>query len=149
MAKTAESLEPTRTKPLGAGEGGRLPRGLSLFRFFLFSGLMLGAAYGGLALYKGSPPVPGFHVQGAPHPADWSPAPWWLPVFVGLHARIGVERTAAGFLYRGRAGHACFGAAAVAIGIFCGGVLGWVTGEQARRYVVRRYGKRQACTPQG
>jgi len=30
-----------------AGEGGGLPKGLSLFRFILFSALMLGALYGG------------------------------------------------------------------------------------------------------
>ncbi len=134
---------PSRLKPLGAGEGGRLPRGLSLFRFFLFSGLMLGALYGGAALYWGAPPIPGYVGPGSTSAASWAPSPWWLPVFLGLHAGIGVEHSAMGFQYRGRAGHACFAAAAMALGVLCGGTLGWISGEQARRMLVRRLGERK------
>lgn len=131
-----------RSKPWGAGEGGRLPRGLSLFRFFLFSALMLGAAYGGAALYFGSPPPPGYASAGAPPARAWSPSPIWLPVFVCLHARVGVEETEGGYAFRGPAGRALFGSAAIGFGILCGGAVGWVVGEQVRRQAVRRKEKR-------
>ena len=123
----------TEIKPLGAGEGGRLPRGLSLFRFVLFSALLLGACYGGASLYFGSPPPPGS--AGA---AAWSPSPLWLPSFLSIHAGLGVARMPEGLVRRGPLGGALFGGATILWGTLLGGAVGWVAGERIRRLTLRR-----------
>lgn len=132
MSDTAQP----QLKPLGAGEGGRLPKGLSLFRFFLFSGLMLGAAYGGAALYFGGPPWPGAKIPGEVPAAEWRPSPIWLPVFAAVHSGAGVKHTDRGYAFEGRGGQAVFGLVAMALGILAGGAAGWGVGEAARRYIL-------------
>jgi hypothetical protein len=129
--------EALRAKRLGAGEGGRLPRGLSLFRFFLFSGLMLGAVYGGASLYFASPPVPGYIPAEGVSSAQWSPSPLWLPGFLSIHGKLGVAWTPAGYAFRGSLGRALFGMSTIAMGILLGGVVGWIVGERVRRYVLK------------
>ena len=120
-------------RPLGAGEGGRLPRGLSLFRFVLFSSLMLGACYGGASLYFDAPPP-----AGTPAAAAWSPSPLWLPAFLSLHAGLGITKTSAGYAFAGRGGSALFAGTTLVWGLLLGGAAGWWGGERVRQYVVRR-----------
>jgi len=128
----------TPLRPLGAGEGGRLPRGLSLFRFFLFCGLMLGALYGGASLYFNSAPPPGYTNPQNERAADWQPSPLWLPSWMLFKLQLGVAHTEDGYAFRSPAGHALFGSLGILIGILLGGTLGWTVGEQARRHVLRK-----------
>lgn len=125
-------------KIVKAGEGGGLPKGLSLFRFILFSSLMLGAIYGGVSLYFNSPPPPGdIPPTGVPS-SQWEPSPAWLPSFVALKLNVGTTRTPAGYVFSGRLGYAIFACASIVMGIVILGAAGWIGGEAIRRETVRR-----------
>src|SRR3954463_3313581 len=89
-----------------AGEGGGLPKGLSLFRFIFFSSLMLGACYGGAAIYFGSPPPPGDVPPHGIPAAQWEPNALWLPSFIPLKLNLGLKPSALGYVYQGRSGQA-------------------------------------------
>lgn len=133
-----ESAAAPAERPFTAGEGGRLPMGLALFRFFLFGFLMLGAVYGGASLYRGGPPPRGLVTPGGVLPATWEPSPVWFPSFLTIKAGMGVTRLSSGYAFRGPLGYAFYGAAAITIGILLGGAVGWLVGEAARRHVIRR-----------
>src|ERR1700719_1433858 len=91
-----------------AGEGGGLPKGLSLFRFVLFSALMLGGVYGGASLYFNEPPAPGdIPPHGIPA-AQWQPNPLWLPSYAAIELGIGVKPSSEGYVFTGRRGHALY-----------------------------------------
>jgi hypothetical protein len=124
-----------------AGEGGgALPKGLSLFRFILFSFLMSGAVYGGAGLYFNAPPRAGdVPPRGLPA-AQWEPNPAWLPNFLALKIGIGVRRETDGYHFSGSAGYALYGSASIVFGILIFGVIGWFLGEFIRKQVVRRRG---------
>lgn len=134
-----ESSEP----PLvAAGEGGHLPRGLSLFRFILFSFLMLGAAYGGAALYFDAPPPPGYEAPSGLRAAAWEPSPVWLPTYAALKLGVGVAHGPEGYVFSSRLGHAAHAGCAIALGIALGGLAGWCAGESIRRAYLRRKNER-------
>ena len=121
-----------------AGEGGGLPKGLSLFRFILFSSIMLGSCYGGAAIYFNAPPPPGdIPPHGVPS-AQWEPSPLWLPSFLVIKFNLGVKPSPLGYVYSGRSGQAIFGSVAILFGMLIFGVIGWFGGEQVRRWVVRK-----------
>lgn len=122
----------------GEGGGGGLPKGLSLFRFILFSSLMLGALYGGASLFFNAPPRAGdIPPRGVPA-AQWEPSPLWLPSFLALKLGIGSSRTPLGYVFTGASGHALYAMVSVIFGIFIVGGIGWIAGEAIRREVVRR-----------
>ncbi|MCZ7646254.1 MAG: hypothetical protein M5U26_13390 [Planctomycetota bacterium] len=131
---SAESFE----RPQAAGEGGRLPKGLSLFRFILFSCLMLGAAWGGLSLYAGAPPPPGYTPPNGIPAAQWEPSPLWLPNYLVLKTGLGAARTPNGYAFRGRLGYALHAGASIFVGILILGGAGWIAGERVRRWSIRR-----------
>ncbi|MCW8132724.1 MAG: hypothetical protein KIS92_20425 [Planctomycetota bacterium] len=131
-------LDEDAPKPPGAGEGSSLPRGLSVFRFILFSSLMLGAGYAGLSLWAGSPPPPGYIPVGETPASAWEPSPAYLPVYAMLKLRLGARHTPEGYVYNGQLGYALFGAGAMTLGILLGGVLGWIAGERVRQEILRR-----------
>jgi len=124
-------------KPL-AGEGGGLPKGLSLFRFILFSGLMLGAIYGGLSLYLDPVPRAGDIPPTGIPAAQWHPNPLCLPTYLAIALRAGVAPSPQGYVFRGRTGHALFAAATLFLGMLTGALIGWFAGEAIRRYAVRK-----------
>ena len=142
---TNDSSVPSRSTPTPpaiprsrAGEGGGLPKGLSLFRFILFSSLMLGALYGGVSLSFNTPPPPGdVPPHGVPS-AEWSPSPLWLPAFIALQLRIGAAPTPQGYVFSSRAGYAAFAMASVIFGIVLLGLVGWFAGEAIRKWAVRK-----------
>jgi hypothetical protein len=122
----------------GEGGGGGLPKGLSLFRFILFSSLMLGAIYGAASLYFDSPPRAGdIPPRGLPA-ALWEPNPLLLPGFLALKLGVGTHRTPDGYVFSGAAGYALYGMVSIVFGIFIVGGIGWVAGEAIRREMVRR-----------
>ena len=126
-----------------AGEGGGLPKGLSLFRFVLFSFLMLGAVYACASLYVNSPPRAGdIPPEGVPA-ASWEPNPLFLPSYLALKLRIGSERTPLGYVFSGRAGLAFYGSASVFFGILIFGGVGWIAGELARKLWLHQRAKRR------
>jgi len=121
-----------------AGEGGGLPKGLSLFRFIFFSCVMLGSVYGAASLYFNTPPLPGdISPQGVPA-AQWSPSPLWLPSYVAYKCQLGVRHINAGYIFVGRLGRATYGSSSIFLGMLILGVTGWISGELIRRAVVRR-----------
>ncbi|MBI3830512.1 MAG: hypothetical protein HY291_13410 [Planctomycetes bacterium] len=122
----------------GAGEGSSLPRGLSVFRFVLFSGLLLGAAYAGLALALGSPPPPGYVTVYEAPASEWQPSPIWLPVYLLIKAGVGVRHTPEGYVFTGQLGYALFGGGAMTVGILLGGLAGWFAGERIRQRILRK-----------
>lgn len=121
-----------------AGEGGGLPKGLSLFRFILFSCLMTGALYGGASLYFNTPPLPGDSPPGEIPAAQWQPSPLWLPSFIAFQLRIGVRPSPIGYVFTGRMGHAAHGSASIFFGILLLGGVGWFAGETIRKAAVRK-----------
>lgn len=121
-----------------AGEGGGLPKGLSLFRFILFSSLLLGAMYGGLSLHFNTPPAIGDTPPGGVSSAEWQPNPVWLPAYVALKANLGVSYTVAGYLYSSRLGYALHATASLMLGIAMLGLMGWFGGEAIRKWAVRK-----------
>ena len=124
--------------PARAGEGGGLPKGLSLFRFILFSALMAGALYGGVSLNFNTPPPAGdVPPHGAPA-AEWSPNPVWLPAYVAIKLQIGVAPSPLGYVFTGRMGYALFAVASIAFGIVIVGFIGWFGGEAIRKWAVRK-----------
>lgn len=135
-------LDPTiRSQPTvraQAGEGGGLPKGLSLFRFILFSFLMLGAVYGGASLWFDAPPPPGDVPPRGVAAAQWQPSPLWLPSYIAIRLRIGVQPSAQGYVFSSRAGRAFFASSTIAIGILLLGTVGWFGGERIRRAAIQR-----------
>lgn len=121
-----------------AGEGGGLPKGLSLFRFILFSSVMLGALYGGLSLHFNTPPAIGDTPPGGLSSVEWQPNPAWLPAFVALKANVGVTHTVAGYLYSSRLGYALHATVSLVIGMALLGSMGWFGGEAIRKWAVRK-----------
>jgi len=121
-----------------AGEGGGLPKGLSLFRFILFSFVMLGGVYGGVSLFFNTPPRPGDKPPGGVPSAEWQPSPLWLPAFITIKSGIGVQATPLGYVFSGRLGRAIGGSATIFWGMLIGGIAGWFIGESVRRYAVRK-----------
>lgn len=117
----------------GAGEGSKLPKGLSLFRFILFSALMLGAVYGGVSLYFNSPPLPGDIPPNGIPSAQWTPNPIWLPSFLAMKFQLGIHPSEIGYIFTGRLGHAIYGSASILLGIILLGGAGWIAGENIRR----------------
>ncbi len=126
----------------GAGEGTHLPKGLSLFRFFLFAGLMLGAVYGGLSLQYATPPPLGYVSSKGAMDADggagWRPSWLWVPACLSIKVGIGVERSGTGYAIRNRRDGAFFAMSVMALGILLGGTVGWVLGEWVRKRRLRR-----------
>jgi hypothetical protein len=128
-------MSPQRAR---AGEGGGLPKGLSLFRFILFSALMLGGIYGGVSLYFNEPPPPGdVPPHGVPS-AQWQPSPLWLPSYIAIALKIGVSRSADGYVFSGRMGHASYAVSSLFFGMALLGLIGWFGGEAIRKYAVRK-----------
>jgi hypothetical protein len=121
-----------------AGEGGGLPKGLSLFRFILFSSLMTGAVYGGASLYYNAPPPPGDRPPGGTPSAEWAPSPLLLPSFITIKFGIGVRHTPTGYVVTGRLGNALYASTSIFIGIIIVGAIGWFAGEAVRRWAVRK-----------
>lgn len=121
-----------------AGEGGGLPKGLSLFRFILFSCLMAGAVYGGASLYFNAPPLPGDEPPGGIPSAQWNPSPLWLPSYLAFKCELGVKRSPIGYVFSGRLGRAAYGSTSIIFGIIMLGGVGWFAGEAIRRTAVRR-----------
>lgn len=121
-----------------AGEGGGLPKGLSLFRFILFSALMLGGVYGAASLYFNEPPVPGdIPPHGVPS-AQWQPSPLWFPSYLAIELGIGVRRAADGYVFSGRMGHAYYAVSSLFIAMLMLALIGWFGGEAIRKYAVRK-----------
>lgn len=100
------------------GEGSALPKGLSLFRFILFSCILLGGIYGGAALFFNEPPT----------------SPLWLPTYVLTKFEIFIRLTAYGYHFPSRLNYALFASAAIAIGMAMGFLFGWFAGERARKW---------------
>ena len=123
-----------------AGEGGgALPKGLSLFRFVLFTCVLLGGIYGGAALYFNGLPIPGDVPPGGVPSAQWQPSPLWLPSFAMLKLNVCVQRAPDGYRFTSQLGHAAFASLSIFLGMLMGFALGWVVGEKIRkRHVARR-----------
>ena len=113
-----------------------MPKGLSLFRFVLFSALMLGGVYGGASLYFNEPPAPGdIPPHGVPS-AQWQPSPLWLPSYLTIELGIGGIRTVGRRLwcFRGRMGHASYAVSSLMfIAMVLLGLMGWFGGEAIRQ----------------
>ena len=123
-----------------AGEGGGLPKGLSLFRFILFSLLMLGALYGGASLYFNALPKPGdFPPNGIPS-AQWEPSPLWAPSWILIKAGVFVQHDADGYRFTSQLGQAGFASASIVLGILIFAGIGWFAGEAMRKWWVRNRG---------
>lgn len=129
---------------VSAGEGAQLPRGLSLFRFVLFSGLMLGAVYGGLALHYSMPPPVGYQSPQGLQAKAWEPSPGWLPAWIMVKARLGISRTAEGYSFKSQSMHALFGSGTMVLGILMGGVVGWLGGDRARQKYLEKRARQRA-----
>ena len=125
-------------QPARAGEGGGLPKGLSLFRFILFSALLLGALYGGLSLYFNSPPPPGDRPPHGVVAADWEPSAIWFPAFATIKLRVGVAHRIDGYYFATPLGRAVHAGATILLGMALFGLAGWFGGEQIRRNAVAR-----------
>ena len=122
-----------------AGEGGGLPKGLSLFRFILFSCVLLGGVYGGASLYFNALPIPGdVPPPGAGIPsADWEPSPLWLPSWVLIRGHVFVRHTLDGYRFSSQLGHAAFGSLSIILGMALFAAIGWIVGEAVRKWWVR------------
>ncbi|HYG75585.1 MAG TPA: hypothetical protein VEK08_11330 [Planctomycetota bacterium] len=121
-----------------AGEGGGLPKGLSLFRFILFSSLMLGGVYGGACIYFDPVPRAGdVPPRGIPA-AQWQPSPLFLPSYMAISLRLGIEPSPKGYVFTGRMGPALYATASVFFGMLLGAAIGWVGGEAIRKWAVRK-----------
>lgn len=132
------AAETGQASPPGAGEGSSLPRGLSVFRFILFTCLMLGAAYAGLGLYLDAVPPPGYVPLGGVPASAWEPSPLWLPGYLMVKLGVGLRHTPEGYVFTGQLGYASFGAGAMALGILLGGCVGWFVGERVRQIILKR-----------
>jgi hypothetical protein len=124
--------------PARAGEGGGLPKGLSLFRFILFSMVMAGALYGGVSLSYNAPPPPGDIAPNGASAAEWSPNPAWLPAFAAIKLHIGVAATPRGYVFSSRIGYALHAVTSIVFGMGIGGLAGWFGGEAVRRWAVQK-----------
>ena len=126
-----------------AGEGGGLPKGLSLFRFILFSFILLGGVYGGASLYFNALPIPGdFPPAGAGIPsAQWEPSPLWLPSFSLIKTHTLVTHAADGYRHSSQFGHAAFASLCVFLGMLLFAAIGWILGESVRKWCVRNRGR--------
>ncbi len=123
-----------------AGEGGGLPKGLSLFRFILFSFVLLGAIYGGASLYFNALPSPGdLPPRGVPS-AEWEPSPLWLPTFALIKTHALVRRAPDGYRYSSQLGQAAFASLSIILGMALFAVIGWFAGEAARKWWVKNRG---------
>jgi hypothetical protein len=119
-----------------AGEGGGLPKGLSLFRFILFSFMMLGAIYGGASLYFNALPLPGDIPPNGIPAAQWEPSPLWLPSWMLLKAQIFTRREPDGYRYTSQLGYAAFASFSVIAGLLIFAAMGWLFGESMRKWWV-------------
>lgn len=135
MSAAPQPSIPVRAR---AGEGGGLPKGLSLFRFILFSSVLLGALYGGLSLHFNTPPAIGDTPPGGVASSEWQPNPIWLPSYVALKMNVGVTHTVAGYLYSSRLGYALHATASLIFGMALLGAIGWFGGEAVRKWAVRK-----------
>ena len=125
-----------------AGEGGGLPKGLSLFRFILFSFILLGGVYGGASLYFNALPIPGDFPpagQGIPS-AYWEPNPLWLPSWILIQEQVLVRHAPDGYRYSSQLGHAAFGSLCIILGMLLFAAIGWSVGEWTRKWWVRNRG---------
>jgi hypothetical protein len=128
----------TSFTPGRAGEGqAALPKGLSLFRFILFSALMLGALYGGCGLYFNQPPPPGDIAPDGSSAAQWQPSVLWLPSWLLLHAGVFAGRGADGYRFSSPLGLAAYSSLNVMLGIVLVGAAGWIVGERTRQWWIR------------
>ena len=138
--ETANSALGTRHSALSkAGEGGGLPKGMSLFRFILFSFVMLGGVYGGASLYFNAlPKYRDIPPPGAGIPsAQWQPSPLWLPSWAMIRGHVFVLHDADGYLYSSKLGQAAFASLNIIAGMALFGALGWTLGEGVRKRWVR------------
>ncbi|MEI6231856.1 MAG: hypothetical protein WCT04_02300 [Planctomycetota bacterium] len=122
-----------------AGEGGGLPKGLSLFRFILFSSIMLGGIYGGASMYFNALPIPGDTPppgMGVPS-AMWEPSPVWLPSWLMIRASILVRHDPDGYRYSSQLSQAAFASLCIFLGMLFFGAIGWNVGEAVRTWWVR------------
>jgi hypothetical protein len=124
-----------------AGEGGGLPKGLSLFRFVLFSFLMLGAAYGGTSLHFNALPLPGDVPPNGIPSAQWEPSPLWSPSWLLIKAGVFVRHDADGYRFTSKLGQAAFASLSIVLGIVMFAALGWIAGEVARKWWVQNRGR--------
>lgn len=125
-----------------AGEGGGLPKGLSLFRFILFSFIMLGGIYGGASLYFNALPILGDippHGMGIPS-AFWEPSAVWLPSWMMIHAGLFVRHTKSGYQYESQMSQAAFASLSIFLGMLLFGAIGWIFGEMMRKWWVKNRG---------
>ena len=125
-----------------AGEGGGLPKGLSLFRFILFSFIMLGGVYGGASLYFNALPIPGdVPPPGAGVPsAVWEPSPLWLPSWALIQARVLVRHLPDGYRFSSQLGQAAFASLSIILGMLLFAAIGWSLGESVRKWWVKNRG---------
>ena len=120
-----------------AGEGGgALPKGLSLFRFVLFSCVMLGGVYGAASLYFNALPFPGDVPPAGVASAQWQPSALWLPSFALIKLNVNVLHTPDGYRFSSQLGHAAFASLSIFIGMAMGFALGWIIGEKIRKHHV-------------
>ena len=122
-----------------AGEGGGLPKGLSLFRFILFSCVLLGGVYGGASLYFNALPIPGdIPPPGAGVPsAKWEPSPLWLPSFLLIKMHALVTHSGDGYRYSSQFSHAAFASLCIFLGMILFAAIGWILGESVRKWWVQ------------
>ena len=126
-----------------AGEGGGLPKGLSLFRFILFSFIMLGGIYGGASLYFNALPILGDippHGSGIPS-ALWEPSPLWLPSWFMIRMGLFVQHTKSGYQYSSQMSQAAFASLSIFLGMLLFGAIGWIFGEMVRKWWVKNRGQ--------
>src|SRR5262245_61843385 len=122
--------------PQRAGEGGGLPKGLSLFRFVLFSCIMLGAVYGGASLYFNEPPPPNGSLPDGSQSWNWRPSPLWLPTYLLMKLEWFITLTKSGYVFRTRMAYASFSSFSLVLGMALGFFFGWFAGERARKWWV-------------
>ena len=138
MSTPSQPATPPYNTPARAGEGGGLPKGLSLFRFILFSSLLLGALYGGLSLHFNAPPPEGDTPPNGVPAAQWQPSPLWLPAYAAIKGGIGIVHGPSGYVFSSRLGYALHAVACTVIGILSIGLIGWFGGEAIRKWAVRK-----------